>query len=367
MNSHNFFVWNVRGLNGRARRCVVREFVLKEHVCVLCLLETKVDVLSATWASELMGNNFDYCCVPSLEASGRIIVVWRRDRWTSSVSSCRSFSATVCLTPASASDDPCWLTAVYGPVEDSAKPAFLAELLDVRSTVSGPWLLCGDFNMIYQAADKSNSRLNLRAMRRFRRALDDLQVQELHLNGCLFTWSNERLHPTLERIDRTFATVEWLERYPNHLLKTLSSDCSDHAPLLIQVRDASWGKPRFRFEAFWVRLEGFKDTVRAAWAGSMLGIDHCRTLDVKLRNIAKALKSWNMRQVGSVRLQLIMAREIISQLDAAQDFRQLSEEETDLRREMKLHSLGLASLSRTITRQRSRIRYLEKLHPVTAT
>jgi hypothetical protein len=29
-------------------------------------------------------------------------------------------------------------------------------------------------------------------------------VKELHLSGCLFTWSNERAHPTLERIDRAF-------------------------------------------------------------------------------------------------------------------------------------------------------------------
>lgn len=108
----------------------------------------------------------------------------------------------------------------------------------MRSDCAGPWLLCGDFNMIYQAADKNNSRLNLQAVRRFRRALDDLQVQELHLRGRLFTWSNEHAHPTLERIDRPFASIEWFERCPNHHLKSLSSDCSDHAPLLIQLRDA---------------------------------------------------------------------------------------------------------------------------------
>jgi hypothetical protein len=37
--------------------------------------------------------------------------------------------------------------------------------------------------MIYQAADKSNDRLNRRAMRHFRRAIDALQVEELHLHG----------------------------------------------------------------------------------------------------------------------------------------------------------------------------------------
>lgn len=51
----NILVWNVRGLNMRARRDVVREFVLKERVSLLCLLETKIDVLSVSMAPWLHG------------------------------------------------------------------------------------------------------------------------------------------------------------------------------------------------------------------------------------------------------------------------------------------------------------------------
>lgn len=125
MNSHNILVWNVRGLSRRARRSsVVREFVLQEHVCVLCLLETKLGVLSQAWATELMGSNFDYCVVSSEGASESIIVAWRPDRWTSSRSSSRLSSASVSLSPASWSDESWWITAVYGPVDGASKPAF---------------------------------------------------------------------------------------------------------------------------------------------------------------------------------------------------------------------------------------------------
>jgi predicted DNA-binding protein (MmcQ/YjbR family) len=67
-------------------------------------------------------------------------------------------------------------------------------------------------------------------MRRFRSFLDAAQLEELHLHGRRFTWSNERDVPTLERLDRLFAMVDWLQAYPNHVLKALSSDCSDHCP-----------------------------------------------------------------------------------------------------------------------------------------
>jgi hypothetical protein len=35
-----------------------------------------------------------------------------------------------------------------------------------------------------------------------------LDLLELHLHGRLYTWSNEREDPTLERIDRAFVTED---------------------------------------------------------------------------------------------------------------------------------------------------------------
>ena len=37
MLGHNVFIWNVRGLNSRARRDVVRKFLAHERVSVVCL------------------------------------------------------------------------------------------------------------------------------------------------------------------------------------------------------------------------------------------------------------------------------------------------------------------------------------------
>lgn len=154
-------------------------------------------------------------------------------------------------------------------------------------------------------------------MRRFRHALDDMQVDELYLHGRLYTWSNEKRRPTMERLDRAFATVEWLNAFPNHHLRLLSSDCSDHAPLLLQLRAEPWATPCFHFEAFWVCLDGFLEVVQCAWACQSTGVDACRALDIKLRSTAKALKSWSARNVGSMRFQLFMARELIAHLDVA--------------------------------------------------
>lgn len=87
-------------------------------------------------------------------------------------------------------------------------------------------------------------------------------------------------------------------------------------------------------------------------------VDAFRCLGFKLRNTAKALKSWSAKRIGSVRLQLAIAKEIVYRFEAAQDFRALAPHELALRRKAKLCSLGLASLQRTLTWQRARITYL---------
>lgn len=183
----NVLIWNVRGLNMRARRSVVREFMLQERVSVLCLVETKVTVLSPAMANELMGMSFDYALLLAEGASGGILVGWCRDDWESPAQVAKQFSLTVNLQPVGPHSTPWSITTVYGPVDDSLTPSFLDELREIRAAADQPLLLCGDFNLIYKAQDKSKDRLNLRSMRRFRRALDDMQVDELYLHGRLYT------------------------------------------------------------------------------------------------------------------------------------------------------------------------------------
>ena len=199
-------------------------------------------------------------------------------------------------------------------------------------------------------------------MASFRRFLDDLELQEIHLKGRLYTWSNERDSPTLERLDRAFVTEDWVTAFPDHDLTALATECSDHAPLLLKIDCTLPHCKRFCFENFWTKCDGYLQVVEEAWntspPWSQDDIDAFRCLDFKLRNTAKALKSWSAKHIGSVRLQLAIAKEIVLRLDSAQDVRALQPHELALRRKAKLCSLGLASLQRTLTRQRSRITYL---------
>ena len=197
-------------------------------------------------------------------------------------------------------------------------------------------------------------------MGHFRRVIEDTELQELHVKGRLFAWSNERDRPTLERLDRVFASEEWVSTFPDHDLSALSSQCLDHAPLLLKLDSSLPHCQRFRFENFWTKYEDFLRVVEEAWNAPLPWSDadafHC--LDFKFCNTAKALKAWSTKHVGSIRLQLAIAKEIVFRFDCAQDHRNLAPHELTLRRKAKLCSFGLASIQRTIARQRSRITYM---------
>jgi len=158
-----------------------------------------------------------------------------------------------------------WFTGVYGPHQDADKMDFLNELREVRNLCTGPWVIGGDFNMIYSAEDKNNENLNRAMMGRFRRFVNDLELKEIPLLGRRYMWSNEREAPTLVKLDRVLCTSCWEEMFPGCILQSLASQISDHCPLLLGLKEWIRGKWRFHFESFWTKLPHFLEVVADSW------------------------------------------------------------------------------------------------------
>jgi hypothetical protein len=114
-------------------------------------------------------------------------------------------------------------------------------------------------------------------------------------------------------------------------------------------------KSRFRFERFWVKLEGFQEAMAASWTSIDAPEDLIRRLSFKLQKVAGDLQRWSSRRMGSIRDQLLVANEVIGKLDVAQESWQLSGLELSLRQGLKRRVLDLASLEQTIARQRARV------------
>lgn len=204
----------------------------QERASVACLVETKMNVMTRSHATQALGAAFDYICQPTAGYSGGILVAWDKVQWAVN-SRVREFSISIELQSLTSAEPQWTLIVVYGPVVEARKAEFLAKLWNAHQASGPAVLLLGDFNLIYEAANKNNDRLCLSSMRRFRLSLDAMGVQELYLHGRVYTWSNEGRHPTLERLDRAFTSVQWLQLFVDQDLRALPSDASDHAPLLL--------------------------------------------------------------------------------------------------------------------------------------
>lgn len=77
------------------------------------------------------------------------------------------------------------------------------------------WLPCfsGKKNKIAISKILNSSRIN-----RFRATLQACELKELHLQNRRFTWSNERVNPTLCKLDSYFCNADWDIQFDTHVL-----------------------------------------------------------------------------------------------------------------------------------------------------
>lgn len=95
------------------------------------------------------------------------------------------------------------------------------------------------------------------------------------------------------------------------------------------------------------------ETVVEAWESIPSVGNPYVVLDNKLRATAKSLKRWSDHWIGNIKLQILIALEVIFRLDKAMDMRELLGQERELRKILKHKLLGPSSLERSIVRQRS--------------
>jgi hypothetical protein len=132
--------------------------------------------------------------------------------------------------------------------------------------------------------------------------LNNATLKEIHLNGRLFTWTNERMHPILEKMDQTFISNEWEDLFPSNDLHSLSSRCSDHAPLLLRMESTFTARKRFHFRSLWPKCPIFMEVVQQAWHCPLRDANPIRRLDWLFQNTVRLPNSWSNHFIGNVRL-----------------------------------------------------------------
>ena len=135
-----------------------------------------------------------YAYLPAQGTRGCVIVVCSHDLNTLQSVVARQYSISVIIT--SRADNSQWsITGVYEPQEDHEKIQFISDMRSLQQQMLPSWVILGDFNLIYRACNKNTDRVNRGMMHRFKSALDNLELKEIHLHVRKYTWSSETDNP----------------------------------------------------------------------------------------------------------------------------------------------------------------------------
>jgi exonuclease III len=306
----NILSWNVRGLNCPNKRLMMRNLLRQWRVDIVCLQETKLDLISRKIIKSLWGCSYaDYCYVASSGASGGILLMWD-NRVVSSlemdvgdyVAACR-FKNVV--------DGFEWAFAgVYGPNGNSDRHWLWDELAGLLSCWVLPWCIGGDFNVIRFPSERSGGKRISSAMREFSDFIFERSLMDLPLTGGVCTWSNSQ---SWSRIDRFLVSPEWKARYPGVLQKRLLCLCSDHFPIILACGGRLGGKISFKFENMWLKKEGFVERVRGWWTSYQFHGTPSFILVKKLKALKGDIKAWNKTVFGNIG---VLIKERVDELKA---------------------------------------------------
>ncbi|XP_062116534.1 uncharacterized protein LOC133830563 [Humulus lupulus] len=166
-----------------------------------------------------------------------------------------------------------------------------------------PWIILGDFNIVFYIDDRLGGRpISAKEMEDARQWQALSLVDEMKIMGPTYTWSNkqERGARIFSKLDRVFKNEEWMHSFP--LAATISQwdVISDHNFILIkQVEVKRTGVKHFRFYNMWSTHAKFRETVIANWTKPLEG----RGLDGlvwKLSRLKHVLKKFNWKSMGDV-------------------------------------------------------------------
>ncbi|KAH7687154.1 Exodeoxyribonuclease III protein [Dioscorea alata] len=332
--------WNVRGLGRPSKRHLINDFLTSTKADLVCLQETKLQELHTSMWKSIGSRHLDsFHFLPASGTSGGIIMAWDKNLLSGSLIHSGVFSLT--LEFSNRLDNSVWLcTSVYGPNARSLRSDFWNELRLIRNLRSSPWVICGDFNVMFSLNDKNTEIHNLGDLVNAQIFLNELNLIDPPLHGRGFTWTNGQEVPIWERLDRFLFSQCWSTTFPKF--------------------GALPSRPRtFRFEKSWYSDENVGALIQNWW--SEINPVGCGAfiLSKKLMFLKGKLRKWASESFGSLRLHKNSLLLELNSLDSLSENRPLSVDESARLAHIRSDLSSTLRQEELHWKQRSRITWLK--------
>ncbi|KAG5629208.1 hypothetical protein H5410_000925 [Solanum commersonii] len=141
--------------------------------------------------------------------------------------------------------------------------------------------------------ERTNGNRITGAMAEFSKWINEMELFDPPLFGGSYTWRRGENYMSASRIDKFLFCSQWEELFLQIKQNLLPNVGSDHRPIMLVCGDWKIKKSYFKFEQWWLGVEGFKDKVRVWWASFQVSGTPAFILATKLKLLKDKLKEWN--------------------------------------------------------------------------
>ncbi|XP_074300693.1 uncharacterized protein LOC141631995 [Silene latifolia] len=260
------FSWNCRGLGGADAPIVpyIKWSVRYYDISLVFLQETKCSLANSVCKTSSL-NLPNSCGTNSAGLSGGLILLW--DDRSDVVPLVVDHHFILCKIVDHNLSYVWYALFMYGESCSELKASFWKEMKQLCSAYS-PLCMIGDFNQIEQYSDKIGGSSSITGWNAFVDWRINSPLCELPFSGPRFTWANKRESSSLilERLDRGYATQDWLLKYPEAHIQNLFIFLSDHAPFILDF-SARLMKPKrpYRVDIWCLNHSDIQKLVLSIW------------------------------------------------------------------------------------------------------
>lgn len=285
----NFLSIKTRGMGENYKVGWVWRLKMRYPISFLAIQETQlmeagnIDVRSC-WGDDEFG-------VSRVNASGRprgLLNMWDRNVFTSNeVISSRHYIINIGTWVGIS--EPLIFANIYGPQLITGKAELWKELIEIKNTKNGIWIMMGDYNAVRHRGERFNSNFCERTTRDFNNFIHKIRLSDLKMGGHRFTcFHNSDLK--LSKLDRFMVYPTFLNLFPYISVTALPREISDHCPILLSTSRKDFGPSPFRFFNSWMLREGFKNTFISNWNNFVGYGTPDLYLTAKIKHIKNGLK-----------------------------------------------------------------------------
>jgi hypothetical protein len=153
---------------------------------IICLQETKKCHFDISFIRSCCPRRFDdFVYVPSIGASGGLIIIWDSSIFSGMVMHCEQFAIFVYFTSTQSAQS--WtLVNVYGPCTGDQRNDFVQWLFNLNIPPDEDWLLVGDYNFIRSPKNSNKPGGNVNDMLLFNDFIRGQNLTEVPIQGRKF-------------------------------------------------------------------------------------------------------------------------------------------------------------------------------------